>query len=34
MVRTIIDIIEIKCEDGRYPEDFKDKIHRSAMSFS
>lgn len=34
MVRTIIDIVENKCEEGRYPPDFKDKIHRSSVSFS
>lgn len=34
MLRNIIDIIEIKCEEGRYPPEFKEKIHRSAVSFS
>lgn len=28
MVQNIVDVIEEKCEEGRYPEDFRQRIHK------
>lgn len=33
MVRSVIDIIEDKCENGRFPNDFRDRLHKNSRTF-
>jgi hypothetical protein len=33
MVRTLINIVEEKCESGAFPPSFRERIHRSSVSF-
>ena len=33
MVRSVIDIVESKCQNGQYPPDFDEKIKRASLSF-
>lgn len=33
MVRSIIDIVESKCQDGKYPPSFGEQIRRASVTF-
>lgn len=33
MVRNVIDVIEEKCEQGRFPNEFRDRLHKNSRTF-
>ena len=33
MVENVIEVIEERCEEGRYPADFRERIKRNSVTF-